>query len=113
MRMEYAQELGAAQKIKVVGVGGGGNNAVNRMVEAGVKGVEFVAINTDKPALASSAADASTFGAVASSFLAVRSSTVKCAEPLVSEDVDEALASVAESSANAVSSALATCTPIP
>ena len=38
-------------KIKVVGVGGGGGNAVNRMVDAGVKGVEFTAINTDKAAL--------------------------------------------------------------
>ncbi len=37
--------------IKVVGVGGGGTNAVNRMVEAGVKGVEFIAINTDRQAL--------------------------------------------------------------
>ena len=44
MRMEYAEELGLAQKIKVVGVGGGGNNAVNRMVEAGIKGVEFIAV---------------------------------------------------------------------
>ncbi len=35
--------------IKVVGVGGGGTNAVNRMVEAGVKGVEFIAVNTDRP----------------------------------------------------------------
>ena len=34
-------------QIKVVGVGGGGGNAVNRMVDAGVRGVEFVAINTD------------------------------------------------------------------
>ena len=34
--------------IKVVGVGGGGTNAVNRMVEAGVKGVEFIAVNTDR-----------------------------------------------------------------
>ena len=33
--------------IKVVGVGGGGTNAVNRMVEAGVRGVEFIAVNTD------------------------------------------------------------------
>ena len=33
--------------IKVVGVGGGGNNAINRMIEAGVKGVEFIAVNTD------------------------------------------------------------------
>ncbi len=43
--------------IKVVGVGGGGGNAVNRMVEAGVKGVEFVAINTDRQALLMSDAD--------------------------------------------------------
>ena len=43
-------------KIKVVGVGGGGNNAVNRMVEDGVRGVEFIAVNTDKAALAKSAA---------------------------------------------------------
>lgn len=43
--------------IKVVGVGGGGTNAVNRMVEAGVQGVEFVAINTDNQALAMSNAD--------------------------------------------------------
>ncbi len=43
-------------QIKVVGVGGGGGNAVNRMVRAGVKGVEFVAINTDQPALAVSQA---------------------------------------------------------
>ena len=35
--------------IKVVGVGGGGTNAVNRMVEAGVRGVEFIAVNTDAP----------------------------------------------------------------
>lgn len=51
MRMEYAEELGAAQKIKVVGVGGGGNNAVNRMVAESIKGVEFLAINTDQMAL--------------------------------------------------------------
>ena len=37
--------------IKVVGIGGGGTNAVNRMVEAGVKGVEFIAVNTDAQAL--------------------------------------------------------------
>ena len=43
--------------IKVVGVGGGGPNAVNRMVEAGVKGVEFIAINTDRQALLMSDAD--------------------------------------------------------
>lgn len=43
--------------IKVVGIGGGGTNAVNRMIEAGLKGVEFVAINTDAQALLMSDAD--------------------------------------------------------
>jgi cell division protein FtsZ len=43
--------------IKVVGIGGGGTNAINRMVEAGVKGVEFIAINTDAQALLMSDAD--------------------------------------------------------
>ena len=42
--------------IKVVGVGGGGNNAVNRMIEANVKGVEFIAVNTDLQALSNSSA---------------------------------------------------------
>lgn len=44
--------------IKVIGVGGGGTNAVNRMIEAGLQGVEFVAINTDGQALLRSKADA-------------------------------------------------------
>lgn len=43
--------------IKVVGIGGGGVNAINRMIEVGVKGVEFVAINTDAQALLMSDAD--------------------------------------------------------
>ena len=43
--------------IKVVGVGGGGTNAVNRMVDAGLRGVEFVACNTDAQALAMCDAD--------------------------------------------------------
>ena len=38
-------------KIKVIGVGGGGSNAVNRMVEAGIQGVEFIAMNTDAQVL--------------------------------------------------------------
>lgn len=42
--------------IKVVGVGGGGNNAINRMIAANVRGVEFIAINTDVQALANSSA---------------------------------------------------------
>ena len=44
--------------IKVVGVGGGGVNAVNRMIDAGLKGVEFVAVNTDAQALAGTKAKA-------------------------------------------------------
>lgn len=44
-------------KIKVVGVGGGGNNAVNRMIDAGVKGVEFLVFNTDRQALKNSNAE--------------------------------------------------------
>src|SRR5690242_17589260 len=52
---------GAAQNyiavIKVVGIGGGGVNAVNRMIDAGLKGVEFVAVNTDAQALILSDAD--------------------------------------------------------
>ena len=43
-------------EVKIVGVGGGGNNAVNRMVEAGLQGVEFIAVNTDAQALALSQA---------------------------------------------------------
>ena len=43
--------------IKVCGVGGGGTNAVNRMVDAGVRGVEFIAVNTDAQALAMCDAD--------------------------------------------------------
>ena len=44
-------------KIKVIGVGGGGSNAVNRMIDAGINGVEFIAVNTDKQALQISKAD--------------------------------------------------------
>ena len=36
--------------IKVIGVGGAGNNAINRMIESGIKGVEFIAVNTDNQA---------------------------------------------------------------
>jgi cell division protein FtsZ len=43
--------------IKVAGIGGAGNNVVNRMVQAGTQGVEFIAVNTDKPALGVSNAD--------------------------------------------------------
>ena len=44
------------EKIKVIGVGGGGNNAVDRMIEAGLQGVEFVAVNCDAQALQKSSA---------------------------------------------------------
>ncbi len=44
-------EQASFASIKVVGCGGGGNNAVNRMVEAGVRGVEFIGVNTDRQAL--------------------------------------------------------------
>ncbi len=51
MAFEIDNETADVVQIKVVGVGGGGGNAVNRMVDAGVRGVEFIAINTDKAAL--------------------------------------------------------------
>ena len=43
--------------IKVIGVGGAGNNAVNRMIDAGIKGVDFIAVNTDRQALQQSKAN--------------------------------------------------------
>lgn len=49
--LEFDVDTGHFAQIKVVGVGGGGNNAVNRMIEFGLQGVEFIAINTDKQAL--------------------------------------------------------------
>ena len=57
--MELKNETGPENvvTIKVIGVGGAGNNVVNRMAKAGTKGVEFVAINTDKQALSVSNAD--------------------------------------------------------
>ena len=48
---EVKPEIETFAKIKVVGVGGGGNSAINRMIDSGVKGVGFVAINTDIQAL--------------------------------------------------------------
>ena len=47
----------SVERIKVIGCGGGGGNAINRMVEAGLRGVEFIAINTDAQVLADSKAD--------------------------------------------------------
>ena len=56
--MAFGLETGPENvvNIKVIGIGGGGNNVVNRMVRSGVKGVEFIAVNTDKQALTSSSA---------------------------------------------------------
>ena len=50
-------EMDQLAKIKVIGCGGGGGNAVNRMVESGVKGVEFIVANTDLQVLNNSKAD--------------------------------------------------------
>ena len=54
---EFDSEMEQFADIKVVGVGGGGNNAVDRMIDSGLKGVEFVAVNTDGQALVSSNAE--------------------------------------------------------
>ncbi|MDN4607545.1 cell division protein FtsZ [Sporosarcina highlanderae] len=49
--LDFDTNVDALAVIKVIGVGGGGNNAVNRMIEHGVQGVEFIAVNTDAQAL--------------------------------------------------------------
>ncbi|WLV25687.1 cell division protein FtsZ [Aciduricibacillus chroicocephali] len=49
--LEFDTNMDQLATIKVIGVGGGGNNAVNRMIEHGVEGVEFIAVNTDSQAL--------------------------------------------------------------
>lgn len=49
--MQVTPEIAPVAKIKVIGAGGGGSNAVNRMIKAGLKDVEFVAVNTDAQAL--------------------------------------------------------------
>ena len=51
MTFEREETFEYGVNIKVIGVGGGGNNAINRMIASGVKGVDFIAINTDKQAL--------------------------------------------------------------
>jgi len=57
MALGFREELTPFAKIKVIGCGGGGTNAVNRMIEAGLTGVEFIAMNTDIQVLDISAAD--------------------------------------------------------
>jgi len=49
--IEFENEKPQFTSIKVVGIGGGGNNAINRMISAGVKGVDFITVNTDAQAL--------------------------------------------------------------
>ena len=52
----YKRQLQNITNIKVIGVGGGGGNAVNRMVQSGLRGVEFISMNTDQQALFASKA---------------------------------------------------------
>ena len=52
----FGLEMDQLAKIKVIGVGGAGNNAVNRMIESGVKGVDFIVANTDLQVLNNSKA---------------------------------------------------------
>src|SRR5580700_2577030 len=56
MRLQLYEEPNAVARIKVIGVGGGGGNAVNRMVRVGLDGVEFIVANTDRQALEHNAA---------------------------------------------------------
>ena len=56
MEFDFEQVYDSGVSIKVIGVGGGGNNAVNRMISTNIRGVEFVAINTDSQVLDSSCA---------------------------------------------------------
>jgi cell division protein FtsZ len=56
MEFDFEQVHDSGVKIKVIGVGGGGNNAVNRMISTNIRGVEFIAVNTDSMALDTSCA---------------------------------------------------------
>jgi cell division protein FtsZ len=56
MEIEMMDNLSAGAKLRVVGIGGGGNNALNNMIESGLQGVEFIAANTDIQALENSRA---------------------------------------------------------
>lgn len=56
MSIEYDSEAGKDAKIIVIGIGGGGNNAVDRMIESGMTTVDFIAMNTDKHVLLKSKA---------------------------------------------------------
>ena len=56
MTFEHDDTIDSVVKVKVIGVGGGGNNAVNRMITTNIQGVEFVSVNTDRQALRKSEA---------------------------------------------------------
>ena len=56
MEFDFEQQFDSGVSIKVIGVGGGGNNAVNRMISTNIRGVEFIAVNTDSMALDTSCA---------------------------------------------------------
>ena len=56
MEFDFEQNFESGVQIKVIGVGGGGNNAVNRMISTNIRGVEFIAVNTDNQALNTSCA---------------------------------------------------------
>jgi cell division protein FtsZ len=49
--LQFEVNIESTARIKVIGVGGGGSNAVNRMIDGGLKGIDFIAVNTDKQAL--------------------------------------------------------------
>src|SRR5438093_13333410 len=57
MIFEFEESATQAARMKVVGVGGGGGNAVNRMIDEHLEGVEFISVNTDSQALLSSKSD--------------------------------------------------------
>jgi len=56
MEFDFEQEYDSGVNIKVIGVGGGGNNAVNRMISTNIRGVEFISVNTDSQVLDTSCA---------------------------------------------------------
>lgn len=51
LMLQFEVNIESTARIKVIGVGGGGSNAVNRMIDGGLKGIDFIAVNTDKQAL--------------------------------------------------------------
>ena len=83
------EEMQNVTNIKVIGVGGGGGNAVNRMVESGLSGVEFVAMNTDQQALLNSKATQKVQLGASSRRAAVRALIPRSASAAAEESKDE------------------------